>query len=426
MDIRFIHPADQIVMTMERVYHAGLTTTSGGNISIKDENGSIWITPASVDKGKLTRRDIVCVKEDGSIEGIHRPSSEFPFHKMIYEARQDIQAIVHAHPPALVTFSIVRQVPNTMILPTVHKLCGDVGIARYALPGSEQLGENIADVFKEGYNNVILENHGIVVGYKDLFTAYQAFETLDFCARIEIEASKVGKLHSVKVEELKETNDHLQFEDSPITTYGLAEIEHRQEMCELIHRAYKQKLFTSSQGTFSKRLEGDSFLITPYNKDRLYLESKDIVRVDGDQIEQGKIPSRSVELHQHIYAKHPHIQSVIIAHPPSVMAYAVTDAEFDSRTIPESYILLRNIPKIEYALPYTEPEKIAQIFTKDTPLAIVENNCLIVTGTSLIDAFDRLEVAEYSAKALSWTNGLSDVYKIADDEIDELKAAFKL
>jgi L-fuculose-phosphate aldolase len=65
---------------MERIYGYRMTTTSGGNLSLLDDNGDIWITPAGVDKGSLTRFDIVCVKPDGTIAGNHKPSSEYPFH----------------------------------------------------------------------------------------------------------------------------------------------------------------------------------------------------------------------------------------------------------------------------------------------------------------------------------------------------------
>ena len=69
MNINYIHPADQLVMFMQRIYDKGLTTTSGGNLSIMDSDGNIWITPAGVDKGTLTRKDIVCVHPDGTCEG---------------------------------------------------------------------------------------------------------------------------------------------------------------------------------------------------------------------------------------------------------------------------------------------------------------------------------------------------------------------
>src|SRR5438067_8267621 len=112
MSFALLHPRDQIVATMARIYGHNMTTTSGGNVSIRDENGDIWITPARVDKGSLRQEDIVCVRRDGTVVGRHKPSSEFPFHLAIYLARRDIAAIVHAHPVALVAFSMCRILPD--------------------------------------------------------------------------------------------------------------------------------------------------------------------------------------------------------------------------------------------------------------------------------------------------------------------------
>src|SRR5438067_7991638 len=133
LNTRLMHPRDQITMVIGRIYRRGLTTTSGGNISIIDENGDIWVTPSAVDKGSLQPSDIVCVKRDGTIIGRHKPSSEFPFHKAIYKARPDIKAIIHAHPPALVSFSIIRQTPNTNIILHAREVCGPIGYAEYRL-----------------------------------------------------------------------------------------------------------------------------------------------------------------------------------------------------------------------------------------------------------------------------------------------------
>src|SRR5438067_13531501 len=107
------HPRDEIIETIERIYRYKMTTTSGGNLSIRDEAGSVWITPARVDKGSLTRADVVRVEADGTVEGRHKASSEHPFHQAIYAAREDIRSIVHAHPVALVAFSICRMTPDT-------------------------------------------------------------------------------------------------------------------------------------------------------------------------------------------------------------------------------------------------------------------------------------------------------------------------
>jgi L-fuculose-phosphate aldolase len=405
-----------------------MTTTSGGNLSILDDNGDIWITPGSIDKGSLTRNDMVCIKPDGTIVGNHKPSSEYPFHQNVYKARPDLKAVLHAHPPALVAFSIVRKMPNTSLIPNVKFSCGEIGLAKYGLPGSLDLGEKIADEFKKGFNTVILENHGVVVGSTSLFEAFKAFETLDFCARLEIDANQIGTPISLANEQLDwyKSRQHIDMNEFVANKISSEEKNARREMCQLIKRAYNQQLFTSTQGTFSRRLDGDSFIITPCDKDRKYLEPEDIVKIEGNYKEMGKIPSRSVELHREIYKKHPHINSIIIAHPPCIMAFVVTDQVLDSRTIPESYILMRNIPKLEFGSNYLKPGETADVFVENTPIAIVQNDCVIVTGDSLLNAFDRLEVAEYSAKAIIASKDLGEMVAINQQQIDEIEDAFHL
>ena len=81
MKFKFLHPSDQIVMFMDRVYSGGMTTMSGGNISILDEEGDIWITPSGIDKGTLTRNDICQVKPDGTVIGRYKPSVGCPLQK---------------------------------------------------------------------------------------------------------------------------------------------------------------------------------------------------------------------------------------------------------------------------------------------------------------------------------------------------------
>ena len=124
MRFDLLHPADQLVMIMDRIYQYGMTTTSGGNLSIKDSNGDIWITPSGVDKGTLTRKDMIRVTADGEIIGNHKPSVELPFHQTIYKLRPDLKAVLHAHPPTLVAFSLARKIPDTHLVPGVSMVCG--------------------------------------------------------------------------------------------------------------------------------------------------------------------------------------------------------------------------------------------------------------------------------------------------------------
>ena len=428
MNIQYIHPADQLVMFMQRIYDKRLTTMSGGNLSIRDDDGNIWITPAGVDKGTLTRRDIICVKPDGTVIGPHKPSSELPFHISVYKMRSDLHAVLHAHPPALVAFSIVRQCPSLDLIPTVRRVCPDVRIATYAVPGSEALGANVGAVFADGCDIAILENHGVCVGAPDMFTAFQRFETLNYTASLEVLGRKVGNIHELPADayRMSETNFHTKMDDFIPNSRSSEELAARRDMITLIHRSYQMGLFTATHGTYSVRLADGSFVITPFNYDRAYLEEDDLVRVKAGMKELGKTPSRAVHLHEKIYETHPDIQAILLAHPVHAMAFAVTDAAFDARTIPESYILLRDVKKIPYEEIYTNPDQMAKEFVPSCPAVMVENDCVIVTGGSLLQAFDRLEVMESTAHSIISAQEVGPIVHITDPEIEEIKEAFHL
>lgn len=93
----------------------------------------------------------------------------------------------------------------------------------------------------------------------------------------------------------------------------------RRDLVKFVHRSYEQGLFTSTQGTYSARLSDGGFLITPYGKDRMYLDVEDLVLVRGGRSERGKVASRATWLHEEIYRLHPDLSSVLMAQPPNLM-----------------------------------------------------------------------------------------------------------
>jgi L-fuculose-phosphate aldolase len=426
LDINFMHPRDQIVLIIDRIYKRGLTTTSGGNISIIDDNGDIWVTPSAIDKGSLRASDIVLVKKNGEVNGRHKPSSEFPFHKAIYKARPDIKTVIHAHPPGLVSFSIVRQIPDTNVIPQAKHICGPIGYTGYALPGSDQLGQLISDGFKKNVNAVIMENHGIVVGGSNMIDAFQRFETLEFCGRTIINGKTIGEPKFLT------DNQILEFEEQiPILLPEMDKTEHpsdekekRKEIVKIVRRACEQGLMISSYGTVSVRWRENDFLITPTNIMRWDMQLHDIVQIKNGKREAGKLPSRSVWLHQEIYRKNPDINSIILTQSPYLMAFGVTGEKFDVRTIPESWIFLQDVPNVHFGSHFKGNNTILNIINKDTPAVIIENDSVLVTGDKLLQTFDRLEVAEFSAKSLTMCRPLGSLKPINDDQIEDLRKKF--
>ncbi|WP_374165969.1 class II aldolase/adducin family protein [Arcticibacter sp. MXS-1] len=426
LDTRLMHPREQVALVMTRIYRRGLTTTSGGNISVMDENGDIWISPSAVDKGSLRASDIVCIRKDGTIEGLHKPSSEFPFHRAIYGIRPDIKAIIHAHPPALVSFSIARTTPNTNILSQAHQVCGPIGYAEYELPGSEALGAKIADEFTRGYKAVIMENHGTVVGGCDLMDTFQRFETLEFSARTILYGKAVGTPEYLKDEDVDAFEAQLPtpLPEMASVSYPPDEREKRAEICKIVHRACTQGLMFSSYGTISVRWKDNDFLITPTDVPRWDLQVDDVVQIKDGRREPGKNPSRTTYLHQEIYRKHPEINSIIITQSPYLMAFSVTGASFNVRTIPESWIFLQDVHTLEFGTQFAGRTEIPDLVSKSNPAVLIKNDCVVVTGNQLLQTFDYLEVAEFSAKSLVMCASIGAMVPINNEQVEELRKKF--
>ena len=404
-------PKEQLVAIMKRIYAQGMTTTSGGNLSIKDENGNVYITPGGTDKGSMTAEDIVCIRADGTMEGKHKPSSEYPFHMKIYETRSDIRAILHAHPPAMVAYSIVRKIPDISAFPELKACIGSVGMAEYGLTGSEELGEKIAKVFAEGCNVAELENHGLVVGSTDIESAYQVFEAMDFSARIGIGTSRLGGPKNENPSGKGLTDENMEKPKDPSTEIPKEDRAVCEKLCEMVRRAWHQKLLYAGLGVFSVRAESGTIYYIPAGTDQSAAGISDVRKLEqtGDS------------LHAKIYRTHPGIGSVVTAFPPELMAFAVTGTKFSSRIIPEIYMVMQDVVSLPQAQYAGKPDEIAAVFDGRTSVAVLEGGGVIVTAPSLLKAYDRLEVAEYSARAILESSQLGNIVEITEKQVDEIR-----
>ena len=422
----YLHPRDELLQAMERIYRYRMTTTSGGNLSIQEENGSVWITPARVDKGALTRDDIVCVLADGRVEGTRRPSSELPIHQEIRRRRRELGGIVHAHPVALVAFSLVHQTPATRLFHQAWHVCGKVGFAAYRLPGSQALGDIVADTFEQGYDSVILENHGVVTAGTTLQEAFRRFETLEFTAKTIIKARLLGAEPTLLSDEqiALEQRRAQAFEEFERETPSSQEKEVRRRLCEFVRRGYRQRLFISTQGSYSARVSGDCFVITPYQVDRGTVDVEDLVLVREGAVESGRFASRAARIHAAIYRRHPEVGAIVNAYPVNATAFSVTGVPLDTRTIPESYVVVRNVGRAAYGLQFGEGGELAEMISPTQPALILENDGVLVTGSDVLEAFDRLEVLESTAEAIINCRAVGALQPLSGEVTRELDHAF--
>ncbi len=425
--INYEHPADQIVRYMKRIYDYGMTTTSGGNLSILDENGDMWISPSGVDKGTLRPQDIMQVKADGTIIGPHRPSVEYPFHQGIYRARPEARAIVHAHPPMLVAWSIAKRIPEMGIVPGAQRIVETPGMAGYGCPGSMVLGGKIEAEFAKGYKALLLENHGAVVCGLNLADAFRRFETYDFTARIASNAIQLGGINTLPREDIENalSDRNGKFVQVPQTQPGVDELAIRKKICELAQRAYRQKLFTGTDGVCAVRTAA-GFIITGADADLGTIQPDELIAVNGFEYSGDCGLDPLAWLVKMIFDAQPELNALIFAHPAAITAYGVANAEFNTRLIPESYLLLREMPSFEFKDAYDSPEKIVNTISPRMPVVLVKNDYTLTAGKDLLQALDRLEVAEYSAQGAITAAHLGELKLMGEDAIADIISAFNL
>lgn len=412
-----VNYSQKIVEIMNLIYQKNLTTISGGNLSILDDNGDIWITPSGVDKGNLQVEDIVRVAKDGSISGRHPPSIELPFHVQIYQSRADIRAIIHAHPPALIATSLVHKTPPIRISPIFMLNCQKIDIAKYALPGSRLLGENIAQRFAEGCSAVILENHGVVVGEQSLDQAYEQFELLNFCASISIHGSPLGPLQELDDTQCAAFSELIQPHNWGQTSQN--HLAQRKALCAIAQRIYQKGLSPSGFFSISQKLDNGAILISSPTKGLRFLTENDFFEMPPTMVE------RSIAgIHQAIYQQHPEVRTMITAMPPHAMGFACTGEIFDSRLIPESYMVMRKVRIVEYNALFNHG--LSAAIDKRSDVLLVKNAMVVICAESPLKAYDRLEVLEFSAKAENYARAIGDIVHIADHDIEDIHQTFNL
>jgi L-fuculose-phosphate aldolase len=193
----------EVAYFMRRLYKQGLTTTSGGNISVKLNDSEILITPSQTDKARMKASEIIRLKIDGTYDNNQfKPSMESGFHLEIYKTRPDIQAIVHAHPVTSTSFAVSHKTINCDLMGESRAILGTPVFASYALMGTKALANNVADAFKNS-NVVLMENHGIITVGNTLLEAFDRMEVLENCARINILSKILGDPVSLSDEQLR-------------------------------------------------------------------------------------------------------------------------------------------------------------------------------------------------------------------------------
>src|SRR6478752_5257978 len=182
----------EIVEVGRRLYARGYTASNDGNISVRLDAGRLLMTPTSVCKGFMAP-EMMCITDlDGrKLAGERGPSSEMQMHLEVYRQRQDVQAVVHAHPPTATGFAVAGIPLDKAVLAEVITTLGSIPIAEYATPSTKELPEAVRKYVK-AHDGMLLANHGALTLGTDVFAAYYKMETIEHFAHISLVARLLG------------------------------------------------------------------------------------------------------------------------------------------------------------------------------------------------------------------------------------------
>jgi L-fuculose-phosphate aldolase len=411
-------PAEQLTAVMTRIYNEWLTTPSGGNLSILDDDQALWVTPSQVDKGCLSPESMVRIAKDGSWSSSYKPTSEWPFHRAVLEARTDCRAVAHAHPTSLVAFSVIGKELSLNQFPDLCRWINRVAFSPYAIPGSKQLGENLRTTFLSGCDATMMENHGAVACGRDIHEAFQRLDLMEHLATILLGGARLGQLKPLSDDQMSDARKRMNREWDSITVDISSQRVAREELAEFIRRAHGRGLLSSKGGVFSRRC-GKGFLIMPDDSDNAVVQGCDLVYVEGERCETGKVPSAMIPIHSAVYEAHSYIESMTSALPSNLMAFAASGVQFDARTIPEAYIFLKSVPTLPFEARFNGAY-VADAINPKTPVALIENSCAVVTGASVFSVFDRLEVADFTARSVLDAGSIGRLKPMPDDVLEEI------
>ena len=176
----------EVARFMRRLYNHGLTTTSGGNISLRISDDIVLITPSATDKGTMKWKEIGLMTIRGkNLTPELKPSMESRMHLSIYRKKKNVRAVVHAHPVFASSFTATKCEIDTTLTAEAAAILGTPLMVPYALMGTVDLANVVSESIRKS-EILLLENHGVLTTGTTLLQAFDRIEVLENAAKMTL------------------------------------------------------------------------------------------------------------------------------------------------------------------------------------------------------------------------------------------------
>lgn len=200
-----------------------------------------------------------------------------------------------------------------------------------------------------------------------------------------------------------------------------------EQICEIGKRVYRNGFVAANDGNISVRYDDTSILTTPTATSKGFMTPEMIIHMSlGGKVLSNSAykPSSEVKMHLAVYRENPDVNAVVHTHAPAATMLAVMHEPIERAYLPESVVLLGNVPVAEFALPGSERlgELVAPL-AKTYNAALLANHGAVTWGADLQSAYFLMETLEYYAKIVLWSELLPGRAKpLGREQMDGLMA----
>lgn len=205
----------------------------------------------------------------------------------------------------------------------------------------------------------------------------------------------------------------------------------REEMVRIGQLMWQRNMIAAGDGNLSVRLGADRLLCTPSGVSKGFLNAEQLLILDLEGNKVGAnlgparelVPSSEIQLHLECYRQRADIRAVIHAHPANAIACTLVGISLAKCILPEVVYDLGTIPTLPYATPASPegPERIRELITRYDAL-LLERHGSVTVGTTLWEAYMRLERIEHSAQIALSANAIQAVTPLTHEQIQKLAA----
>ncbi|MEM0913697.1 MAG: class II aldolase/adducin family protein [Planctomycetota bacterium] len=189
-----------------RMWQRGFCAGNEGNLSVRLGPDRLLCTPSLMSKGFLEPDDLCVIDMHGDLVEPHprgrKRTSEIRLHLAAYAKRDDVAAVIHAHPPHATAFALLGIPLPQGVYPEAELFLGRVPVAPYATPGTPDLAVAVASAVAPDTQALLMASHGVMCLGRDPGDAYDKLEILDATCRILTLAQQLGRPHVLDAQQM--------------------------------------------------------------------------------------------------------------------------------------------------------------------------------------------------------------------------------